>query len=234
VVLVRGIGADLLTRALAVVVTAMRCRISSRGTRPGLMISHIFLPGMSSWTRPGTQERVGAKQGAGGDSERSADTSCIWLFVDGRSVASELAGSSKRGWPPRLVNRFNQSLESCGGPSLKHCARPGTSAKWDRRTPNETLKRQPGRAVDLHGGNRTGSIRRRLSIRYRSESSLWVRWPRKEAAADPARPTALLLHPTRAARATSGASAGWCRRATSGAARRDRPGGVDGAQPETR
>ena len=81
-VLVRE-SADLLTRALAVVVTAMRCRIVPGELVPGLMISHIFLPGMSSWTRPGTQERVGAKQGAGRDSERSADMSCIWLFVDG-------------------------------------------------------------------------------------------------------------------------------------------------------
>ena len=45
------------------------------------MISHIFLPGMSSWT--GDSRTVGAKQVAGRESERSADTSCIWLFVDG-------------------------------------------------------------------------------------------------------------------------------------------------------
>ena len=47
---------------------------------PELVISHI-LPGMSSWT--GDSRTVGAKQVAGRESERSADTSCIWLFVDG-------------------------------------------------------------------------------------------------------------------------------------------------------
>jgi len=78
---------------------------------PGLMISHIFLPGMSSWTRPGTQERVGSEAGAGvipSALPTPAAFGCSWT---GRSVASELAGSFEAGLAAEASHRFTISGE---------------------------------------------------------------------------------------------------------------------------
>src|ERR1700682_5323682 len=63
----------------------------------------------------------------------------------GRSAASVLAGSSKRGWPLRLVQQGEPTSGELYGPSIDALRPvPGRARNGTVGYQNETLKRQPG------------------------------------------------------------------------------------------